>query len=365
MADTPGISRYHRQMILPDVGAAGQQKIRNAKVLVVGAGALGAAVLMYLVPAGVGRVGVLDNDELEASNLHRQVLYAMHDLGKPKVVAAIDRLRAMNPDVELVPHFLRLNVNNALEIIRDYDLVIECSDNFPTKFLVNDACVMLNKPCVIGAAIGFSGQLSVYNYKDGPTYRCLLPEPPDPLTLPTCANAGVMGMVPGIIGNLQALEAIKIIIDKGDVLSGRLLHFEGMDANFMELPIEARPENKEITKLTEYAYSCPDFLLRQHTILPEEFFAHMENHDQWEVMALSDDQEYLTIKDYHWKTLPLYKMPEAIKKVPEQKKVILVCENGIKTLEGLKYLLVKEDFTRAYSLKDGLSALRFLGLDNV
>lgn len=363
MADTPGISRYHRQMILPEVGAEGQRKISDAKVLVVGAGALGAAVLLYLVPAGVGTVGVLDNDELEVSNLHRQVLYGMSDVNKPKVVAAIERLEAMNPDVDLVPHFLHLNVNNALEIIRKYDLVIECSDNFPTKFLVNDACIMLGKPCVIGAAIGFSGQLSVYNYRGGPTYRCLLSNPPDPLTLPTCANAGVMGMVPGIIGNLQALEAIKIIMGRGDVLSGRLLHFEGLDGNFIEVPIEARAENKQITELTEYAYSCPDFLLKQHTVLPGEFFAHLEDQDHWEVLALSDDQDFLSIKNYRWETLPLYKLPEAIQKVAEHKKVMLVCENGIKTLEALKYLLVKENFNRAWSLKDGLSALRFQGLD--
>jgi sulfur-carrier protein adenylyltransferase/sulfurtransferase len=360
MADSPHISRYHRQIILPEIGQKGQDLISGARVLVVGAGALGAAVLLYLVPAGVGTVGVLDFDELELTNLHRQVLYTTADVGSPKAIAATRRLQAMNPEVKIQTHFMRLQVSNALDLIRDYDLVIECSDNFPTKFLVNDACVMLGKPCIIGAAIGFSGQLSVYNYQNGPTYRCLMPEPPDPLTIPTCANAGVMGMVPGIIGNLQALEAIKIITGKGDVLSGRLLHYEALDAVFMEIPIEANPANHNITQLTEYEYSCPDFLLKQHTVQPDEFFQFLD--DQTEVIAFSDDQEYLAVGNYKWKTIPLYKLPEEMAAIPEEKKVMLVCENGIKNFAALKYLLVRENNTRAYALKDGLASLRILGL---
>ncbi len=361
MADSPHISRYHRQMILPQLGKEGQEKIGNARVLVVGAGALGAAVLMYLVPAGIGCVGILDNDELELSNLHRQVLYGMDDVGKPKVLAAFERLARMNKEVDLRKHFLRLNVDNALEIIENYDLVVECSDNFPTKFLVNDACVMLGKPCIIGAALGFSGQLSVYNYQGGPTYRCLLPEPPDPLTLPTCANAGVMGMVPGIIGNLQALEAIKIIIQTGDVLSGRLLHFEGLDASFIEVPIEKNEKNLTISHLTQYEYSCPDHILRQHTVEPGGFLQLLEN-ESWEVLAFSDDQEVLQAGEHTWETMPLYKLPDAIKAVPPGKKVMLVCENGFKNFDALKYLIVKENYFNAWALKDGLAALRILGL---
>lgn len=328
MADSPHISRYHRQMILPQVGKEGQKKIKNARVLVVGAGALGAAALLYLVPAGVGCIGILDNDELELSNLHRQVLYGMDDIGKPKVLAAYERLTQMNNDVQIRKHFLRLHVDNALEIIKNYDLVVECSDNFPTKFLVNDVCVMLGKPCIIGAALGFSGQLSVYNYQGGPTYRCLLQEPPDPLTLPTCANAGVMGMVPGIIGNLQALEAIKVITQAGDTLSGRLLHFEGLDASFIEVSIEKNQDNHSISHLTQYEYSCPDHLLKQHSVEPVDFLPLLDN-EPWEVLALSDDQEVLHAGKYTWKTIPLYKLPEAIKALPPDKKVMLVCENGL------------------------------------
>jgi sulfur-carrier protein adenylyltransferase/sulfurtransferase len=362
MSDSPNISRYHRQIILPEIGQQGQQKISTAKVLVVGAGALGSAVLQYLVPAGVGTVGVLDHDELELTNLHRQVLYSQDDVGHPKVLAAIKRLKMVNSDIRLVPHFLRLQVNNALDIITPYDLIIECSDNFPTKFLVNDACVMLNKPCIIGAAMGFSGQLSVYNYQEGPTYRCLMPEPPDPLTLPTCANAGVMGMVPGIIGNMQALEAIKIITGAGTTLSGRLLHYDALEANFIEIPIDPIPGNKNIIQLTDYEYSCPDQLLRSHTVVPQAFFPFIQDASSCQVIALSDDQEFLSVKEYQWKTIPLYKLPEAVAQVPTGKKIMLVCENGIKNFDALKYLLVKEKNFRSYALKDGLAALRIMGL---
>lgn len=363
MSDSPNISRYHRQIILPEIGQQGQDKIAAARVLVVGAGALGSAVLQYLVPAGIGTIGILDNDEVELTNLHRQVLYNQYDVGHPKVISAIKRLKKVNSHINLVPHFLRLQVNNALDIINKYDLVVECSDNFPTKFLVNDACVMMGKPCIIGAAMGFSGQLSVYNYQSGPTYRCLMPEPPDPLTLPTCANAGVMGMVPGIIGNMQALEAIKIITGAGVSLSGRLLHYDALEANFIEIPIDLNSENKNITRLSDYEYSCPDHLLRMHTVSPKEFYSFIEDCATCEVIALSDDQEYLTIKGYQWKTIPLFKLPEAIAEMPAGKKIILICENGIKNFDALKYLLVKENNTNAYALKDGLAALRILGYD--
>jgi sulfur-carrier protein adenylyltransferase/sulfurtransferase len=354
--------RYKRQLRIKEVGPDGQQKILEAKVLVVGAGALGCAALVYLVPAGVGVVGVLDNDEVDITNLHRQILYSQGDLGKPKAVAAKDRLRAMNPEVEIRPHFLRIHKDNALEIIKDYDLVLDCSDNFPTKFLVNDACVMLNKPCIIGAAIGFSGQLSVYNYKDGPTYRCLLPEPPDSLTVPTCADTGVMGMIPGIIGTLQALEAIKIIIGKGDVLSGRLLHFEGLDAGFTEFDIKTDPMNKEISELTEYEISCPDFLLKKHLINGRIFLEKLTGMDNISVIALGEEGDVIQYKDFKWDLIPLYKTPEVMKSLPSGQVVLLICEYGIRSLEALKYLLIRENYTNVYALKDGLAELRTLEL---
>ncbi len=358
----PASSRYHRQLILPGIGQEGQERIARARVLVVGAGALGAAVMLYLVPAGIGSIGIIDHGEVDESNLPRQVLYATSDLDRPKVVAAKDRLQAMNPDVTVEPHFKRLNAENAAGIIQRYDLVIECSDYLPTKLLVNDACVMLQKPCIIGAALMYEGQLSVYNYEDGPTYRCLVPEAPDPLTLPTCENSGVMGMIPGVIGNLQAMEAIKIITGTGNVMKGRMLHFDGLNGSFMELPIEVNPENKQVTALSEYELSCPDDLIGQYLVEPYAFFEVMEKEGPFEVVALSDDQEELCIKNYRWEAIPLHRLPDRIRDIPVNHKLMLVCENGNKNVEGLKYLLMRENFTRVYALRYGLSALRFLNL---
>ncbi len=357
-------SRYHRQIVLPGVGHRGQQLISSASVLVAGAGALGSAVLMSLVPAGVGTLGIIDHDEVELSNLQRQPIYTTDDVGKPKVIAASERLGKMNPEVSLNPVFQRLSAANALDIIKDYDLVIECTDQLPAKLLVNDACVMLDKPCIIGGAQTYSGQLSVYNFRGGPTYRCLVKDPPDPLTLPTCENTGVAGMVPGIIGNLQALEAFKIITGLGDVLSGRLLHFDGLEGCFTEFPIEPDPDNRKISRLTEYGYSCPDSLLKRHIIDPEDFLYTLENKGPFEVIAVSDDTERLSIKGHNWKTIPLYRVPQEVNRVPENKKIMLVCENGNKNIDALKYLLVKEKNTRVYALRYGLSAVRFLAMDH-
>ncbi|HPF93630.1 MAG TPA: HesA/MoeB/ThiF family protein, partial [Tenuifilaceae bacterium] len=197
--------RYIRQVSVREFRAEAQEKLQKSKVLVIGAGALGCPVLMYLTAAGVGTIGVLDSDEVTLSNLHRQVLYTEKNIDEPKALAASKRLSEMNSTVKVIPHFTRLHKDNALQLISQYDLVIECSDNFPTKFLVNDACVMLGKPFIIGGVLKFSGQLSVNNYNGGPTYRCLIEEEPDPLEAPTCSEAGVIGMVPGIIGTMQAL----------------------------------------------------------------------------------------------------------------------------------------------------------------
>jgi sulfur-carrier protein adenylyltransferase/sulfurtransferase len=352
------LSRYSRQIRLPEIGRVGQEKISQAKVLVVGAGALGSAALMYLIPAGVGTVGILDNDVVELHNLHRQVIYSAGDIGKPKVQVAEKRLSTMNPDVKLKTHFLRLGVNNALDIFKAYDLILDCSDNFPTKYLVNDACVIMNKPCIIGAAQGFSGQLSVFNFQDGPTYRCLFPEPPDPLLAPSCADTGVMGMVPGVIGTLQALEAIKIIAGAGETLSGRLLHFEGLTGRFMEMDIQPDPRNKVIGQLNEYTTTCPDDLLAKHLIDHEEFMNRLNDRENNMVIAFSEDDLPVRFQDYAWQPVPLYRLPETIGAVPAGKCVLLVCEYGIKSTEALKYLLVKENFQNAYGLKNGLAALR-------
>jgi len=353
-------SRYQRQIRLPEIGQEGQEQLSRAMVLVVGAGALGSAALMYLVPAGLGTVGILDNDVVELHNLHRQVIYSTGDVGKPKVQMAEMRLRVMNPDVKLKTHFVRLGVDNALDIFRAYDLILDCSDNFPTKYLVNDACVMLNKPCIIGAAQGFSGQLSVFNFQNGPTYRCLFPDPPDPLLAPSCADTGVMGMVPGVIGTLQALETIKIIAGIGETLSGRLLQMDGLSGQITEFSISTNPENKKITSLTVYENSCPDALLEKHLIDGGDFLQRIKDIDHNVVVAFSDDEQPVNFLNFIWDSIPLYKLPDRLRDLPEQKTIVLVCEYGIKSLEALKYILMKERITNVCTLKDGLMMLRHL-----
>jgi adenylyltransferase/sulfurtransferase len=351
-------SRYIRQIRVSDFSNQGQEKLSRAKVLVVGAGALGCPVLMYLTAAGVGSIGVLDADEVEITNLHRQVIYTDEDIGKPKVVIASKRLTLMNPNVEVISHFVRLHRDNALEILSSYDLVIDCSDNFSTKFLVNDACVILGKPCIIGGVMQFSGQLSVYNFNGGPTYRCLLPEEPDPLESPSCAEAGVIGMVPGIIGAIQALEALKIITGIGQILSGRLLNFDGLSMTFSEFEIKLNPENLKISKLSEYQYSCPDYILNGRQIDSDTFLEMINGDNPPIVLAFSDDGKPLEAIGYQWETIPLYELPSRAKNFSTDVDIILACEYGLKSKAALRYLVSKQNFHRVYNLSEGIAGLR-------
>ena len=232
------LDRYHRQMILPQVGPEGQERLKRASVVVVGAGGLGVPVLQYLVAAGVGRVGVVEMDRVEVSNLHRQVLYTTEDVGEPKALVAQKRLQALNPLVRVEAYPVRLTSENALEILRPYDLVVDASDNFPTRYLVNDACVLLGKPNVYGSIFRFEGQATVFNLDaESPNYRDLFPEPQPPGMVPSCAEGGVVGVLPGIIGVIQATEAVKIITGIGTTLSGRLLLFDALGMKFRELKL--------------------------------------------------------------------------------------------------------------------------------
>ena len=218
------ILRYSRHLIMPEVGVEGQRKLKAAKVLCVGAGGLGSPAALYLAAAGVGTLGLIDFDTVDFSNLQRQVLYSTDDVGRPKLKAAQDRLQGLNPNIRVVTHELMLNSNNALEIFRGYDIIVDGADNFPTRYLVNDACVLLGKPNVYGSIFRFDGQVSIFATKHGPCYRCLYPEPPPPGLVPSCAEGGVLGVLPGVVGTIQATEAIKLIIGAGDPLIGRLMH---------------------------------------------------------------------------------------------------------------------------------------------
>jgi len=236
------IERYGRQLILPEVGSAGQRRLAKARVLIVGAGGLGSPAALYLAAGGVGTLGILDDETVELSNLHRQILHSMRDLGRPKSQSAKHRLEALNPEVAAIPIQDRLTSTNARELLAGYDLVLDGSDNFPTRYLVNDACVLLNKPLVHGGIVRFEGQAMTILPKQGPCFRCVFPEPPDRETIPSCQQAGVLGSVAGVIGSLMAQEILKLILGLGDVLVGRLLVFDGLSSRFREVPIRRNPE---------------------------------------------------------------------------------------------------------------------------
>ncbi|UTV29068.1 molybdopterin-synthase adenylyltransferase MoeB [Photobacterium atrarenae] len=256
------ISRYSRHIMLPEIGMAGQQKLKDAKVLIIGAGGLGSPLCLYLVAAGVGTLGLVDHDTVDETNLQRQILFTMNDLGQPKVSAARERLMALNPDLDLRCYPEQLTAANALEMIGDYDLVIDGTDNFPTRYLVNDACVLSHKPNIYGSIFRFDGQATVFHYQDGPCYRCLYPEPPPPGLVPSCAEGGVLGVLPAMIASIQATEAIKMITGAGTTLSGRLLIYDALNLSFEELRIERNPhcclcgDVPTITGLIDYQQFC-------------------------------------------------------------------------------------------------------------
>lgn len=261
------LNRYARHIILEGVGGAGQARLKASRVLVVGAGGLGSPVLQYLAAAGVGRLGIVEKDTVDLSNLQRQVLYTTAEVGRPKAEAAKARLNALNPHVEVETYALELTSQNALEVLEPYDLILDCTDNFPARYLVNDACVLLDKPLVYGAIQQFEGQVSVFHNRPsqgacGPCYRCLFPQPPAPGTVPSCAEAGVFGVLPGVVGSLMATEALKVLLELGQPLSGKLLIYDGLYNTFRTISFAKRAdcpvcgEQPSVTTLQDYAVFC-------------------------------------------------------------------------------------------------------------
>lgn len=256
------IYRYARHIILPEVGGEGQEKFLKSKVLLLGAGGLGSSIGLYLAAAGIGRIGIVDYDVVELSNLQRQILHTTKDVGRLKIESAKETLNAMNPDVDIVLYNTRFSSENALEIIKDYDIVIDACDNFPTRYLVNDGCVLLSKANVHGSIFRFEGQVTVFKTPEGPCYRCLYPDPPPPGMVPSCQEAGVLGVLPGVVGTLQAVEVIKLILGKGDTLIGKLLLYDALKSDFRKLTLRRDPkcpvcgENPTIKELIDYEQFC-------------------------------------------------------------------------------------------------------------
>ncbi len=346
------LKRYNRQTILKGFGLEGQQKLADAKVLVIGAGGLGVPVLTYLNAMGIGKIGVVDNDVVSLTNLHRQVLYSEAEVGQPKVSVAVHKLKTQNSDTELVGHETFLSVENALEIIAGYDVVVDASDNFPTRYLVNDACIILNKPFVYGALHGYEGQLSVFNFQGGPTYRCLFSTMPEEDEVPNCNEHGVLGIIPGIIGNLQALETIKVITGIGEVLSGKLLLFNGLDQSQQKIKFKLKPENLKIDELREF-YEWNDPCKIIPTVSADELQKLLAEKAQVvDVRTKEEFQNYHLPNSIH---IPLNELEADSGKIDFSIPVYLLCQSGQRSETALRQLQKKHSESTLFSILGGLN----------
>jgi molybdopterin/thiamine biosynthesis adenylyltransferase/rhodanese-related sulfurtransferase len=343
------ITRYSRQIRLAEIGKGGQEKIKGTSVLVVGAGALGCPVLQYLTAAGIGTLGIADNDWVDESNLNRQVLYSLKDIGKPKPLAARDRLKLLNPEVKFNIHFLRLDKESALKIISQYDIVVDCTDNFASRYLINDASVILNKPLVYGAIHKFSGQLMVLNYKNGPTLRCIFPDVPHPLEVPSCEEFGVIGSIPGVIGSLQATEVFKIILGLDGILSGKIFMIDTLTFDMWISTIERDPDFSPITELGEYEdKSLCD--VRSVKDITAEIFREMLAEDS--EIPLIDLRDKDDMEDIGFKTIviPYYDISRKIKLFTGKKSVVFYCRSGSRSVTVINYLQKVHKLENLYNL---------------
>lgn len=343
-------NRYARHIMLPEIGLAGQQKLAQAAVLVVGCGGLGCPVLQYLTAAGVGTIGLLDADTVAESNLQRQVLYATADVGQRKVDVARQKLAALNPHVTFQPQAVRLTAANALRILPAYDVVVDCSDNFATRYLVNDACVLLGKPLVFGAIFRFEGQLSVFNYQGGPTYRCLYPEPPAPDEMPNCADSGVLGVLPGIIGTLQATETLKILLGLGEVASGKLLVMNSLTLHFESFEFKAQPGNQQLKQLVDYEALCGTGVLE---ITAAEFKQKLAAREQLQLLDVREPHEHAQ-RNIGGRLLPLRELAQHLSTLDPAVPIVVHCQSGGRSRQAAR-LLQEQGFAEVYSLQNGLA----------
>jgi adenylyltransferase/sulfurtransferase len=359
------ISRYARHLILPDVGVDGQKRLKAARVLLIGAGGLGSPLALYLAAAGVGHLGIVDFDVVDVTNLQRQVLHGTKDIGRSKIASARERIADINPFVELTTYETALTSKNALDIIGKYDLVVDGTDNFPTRYLVNDACVILGKPNVYGSVFRFEGQASVFSTKDGPCYRCLFPEPPPPGMVPSCAEGGVLGVLPGLIGTIQATEAIKLILGIGEPLVGRLLLVDALGAQFRTVKVRKNPAcpacgTREITKLIDYEEFCgikPEAEGRKpEAVMPE--ITPLELADR----LRAGDVELIDVREPHeWdiaripgaRLIPLGVFPAAIPSLDRTRDIVVHCRSGARSGKAVRQLQAA-GFTRVKNLAGGI-----------
>jgi sulfur-carrier protein adenylyltransferase/sulfurtransferase len=356
------LRRYARHFSLPEFGETGQRRLKGARVLLVGAGGLGSPAALYLAAGGVGVLGLVDDDRVDETNLQRQILYGTAVLGQPKGAAAAGRLRDLNPHVHVEPFATRLTSQNALEILRDFDVIVDGSDNFPTRYLVSDACVLLGKPDVYGAIFRFEGQVSVFGASGGPCYRCLFRDPPPPDLVPSCEQAGVLGVVPGVVGSLQALEALKLLTGIGETLAGRLLLFDGLPLRFRELPLRRDPEcpacgeDPTIRELIDYEAFCGTAV------------ASEDDGVEWSVrrlqrqIASGGPVQLVDVREpWEWSIsrlddavlIPLRELPRRFGELDPARTVVTYCHTGRRSLVARQFLLA-QGFADVRSLRGGV-----------
>ncbi len=349
---TDDLSRYSRHLILPEVGMEGQRKLKAARVLCVGTGGLGSPLAFYLAAAGIGTLGLVDFDIVDASNLQRQIIHSTKDIGRKKLDSAEEKLKALNPALNVVKHDTMLTSANALEILRDYDIVADGTDNFPTRYLVNDACVLLHKPNVYGSIFRFEGQASVFATEKGPCYRCLYPEPPPPGLVPSCAEGGVLGILPGLVGVMQATEVIKLILGKGESLAGRLLLIDALNMRFRELKLRKNPEcpvcglSPTVTKLIDYQQFCgivPETPQEKNMKngIPQMTVRELKRRiDAGEEVQLIDVREpyEFQIAQIGGTLIPQNDVPQRLSEIDPSREVVVHCRSGARSQRIAEFL---------------------------
>jgi len=358
------ILRYSRHLIMPEVGMEGQKKLKSARVLMIGAGGLGSPLGLYLAAAGVGTIGIVDFDVVDLTNLQRQVLHATKDVGRSKLASAEESINAINPHVHVEKHETRLTSGNALEILDAYDVIVDGTDNFPTRYLVNDACVLLGKPNVYGSIFRFDGQVTVFDARRGPCYRCLYASPPPPGLVPSCAEGGVLGVLPGIVGSLQALETIKLIIGEGEPLIGRLVLFDALKMKFRELKLRKNPgcpicgEHRTIHTLIDYEQFCGILPQKngdqQNEITPEDLKHRLDAREDVFILDVREPHEYQIVNlDGH--LIPLAELPKRVNELDPSREIIVHCKMGGRSARAVDFLK-QAGFKKVKNLVGGIDA---------
>jgi adenylyltransferase/sulfurtransferase len=357
---TEELRRYGRHIVLPDVGREGQRRLKAGRVLLVGAGGLGSPAALYLAAAGVGTLGLIDFDVVDLSNLQRQVLHGTSDVGRSKLDSARDRIQDLNPNVAVDTYEMRLTSANALDILGDYDVIVDGTDNFPTRYLTNDACVLLGKPNVYGSIFRFEGQASVFATDTGPCYRCLYPEPPPPGLVPSCAEGGVLGVLPGIVGTIQATEALKLLLGVGDPLVGRLLLIDALATRFRTVRLERDPAcpacgTGEIQELIDYDQFCGTAAATAVAMemTPQELSQRLANHDAVDVIDVREPHEWQIARLPGARLIPLGALSQALASIDRDRDIVVHCHHGIRSAHAAA-MLRSAGFTRVWNLTGGI-----------